>query len=276
MHNKAQLFPLTGHDEYLLAHLRDDACAAAVTTRLLEQCVKRIGPFDRADKSLMRSLLIGDRDYVVIKLRSLSFGARMDWVLQCPDPQCGTLMDLTLDLDEIEFERKPIGQLYFKLDVCAETGPDARTHALEARLPNGGDQEACAALMPDEPAALEELLRRCVRGFDDSDLIDREFIMSPQVRLEIEKRMSELAPRAEIDVETECPECRHILSTTIDAASLFLDELAGGLDGLERDVHILAWHYHWSEDEILSMTRPRRRRYVALVQKEMDRLNQVW
>src|SRR6185369_10660156 len=100
--------------------------------------------------------------------------------------------------------------------------------------------------------------------------IDREFILSPQVKLEIEKKMSELAPRAEIDVETECPECQHPLNTQIDVASLFLDEVAGGLDSLERDVHILAWHYHWSEDEILAMTRPRRRRYVALVQKEID------
>jgi len=273
VHDEAQLFPLTGHDEYRLAHLRDGACGAVVTTRLLAQCVKRIGSFDPADKSLIRGLLIGDRDYVIIKLRSLTFGARLDLVLQCPDPQCGALMDMTVDLDEIEFERKPVSQLYFKLDVGNET--EARGHSLEVRLPNGGDQEACAALMPDEPAALEELLRRCVRGFD-AEVIDREFILSPRVRLEIEKKMSELAPRAEIDVETECPECRHILGTTIDVASLFLDELVGGLDSLERDVHLLAWHYHWSEDEILSMTRPRRRRYVALVQKEVDRLNQVW
>lgn len=276
-HDEAQLLLLTGHDEYRLANLRDGACRAVVTTSLLSQCVKCIGPFEGADKSLIRSLLIGDRDYLIIRLRALTFGTRIDLLLACPDPHCGALMDLTIDLDDIEFERKPVTQLYFNLEISTEaSAPGARKHSLELRLPNGGDQETGAALMPDEPAAIEELLKRCVRGFDGLAEIERDFFLSPQVRLEIEAKISELAPRAELDVETECPECRHTLNTQVDVASIFLDELAGGLNSLERDVHLLAWHYHWSENEILTMTRPRRRRYVALVEKEIDRLNQVW
>ena len=34
---------------------------------------------------------------------------------------------------------------------------------------------------------------------------------------------------------------------------------------LFREVHLLAYHYHWSETDILELTGPRRRRYLALL-----------
>ena len=33
----------------------------------------------------------------------------------------------------------------------------------------------------------------------------------------------------------------------------------------DREVHTLALRYHWSEGEILALTRPRRRRYLELL-----------
>jgi len=274
VHEQVTLAPLTGHDEYAVANLRDRACAAVVTTSLLSRCVKRIGTFDRVDNALIRDLLVADRDYLLARLRSLSFGPRVDCVLQCSDPECGALMDLALDLDDVEFERKPVRQRYFDTEVATACGE----LSVGVRLPNGGDQEVSATLFPNEAAAIEELLRRCVSKPDDAALPGQDFVqaLSPTVRGELEERISALAPRAEIDFEGSCPECGRALHSDIDVSAIFLDELASGLDSLERDVHVLAWHYHWSEDEILSMTRPRRKRYVALVQKEIDRLNQVW
>jgi hypothetical protein len=34
---------------------------------------------------------------------------------------------------------------------------------------------------------------------------------------------------------------------------------------LDREVHLLAWYYHWGESEILGMSGRRRRRYLALI-----------
>ncbi|MGH7392800.1 MAG: DUF6760 family protein [Candidatus Rokuibacteriota bacterium] len=43
------------------------------------------------------------------------------------------------------------------------------------------------------------------------------------------------------------------------------------LETLYRDVHALAWHYHWSEREILTLPREKRRRYLGLLAQALER-----
>jgi len=40
---------------------------------------------------------------------------------------------------------------------------------------------------------------------------------------------------------------------------------------LLEEVHYLAFHYHWSEKDILSMTRSKRRRYLAILAEKLER-----
>ena len=283
IHDEAQLAPLTGWDEYALGSLEPGTNAAIVITSLLVRCVRRIGSLDQVDTSLVRELLVADRDYLIIKLRSLTFGSRVDCVMHCPDPECSKLMDLTFNLDELEFERKPVKQRYFKLaggeDGQAELELDKFAEAVEFRFPTGADQEACAPIFTiDKEAAIAELLSRCMRPLDNCAGVNQARVSSldAPTQLEIEARLGQMAPHVEIELEAACPECEKPLDADFDALSFFLEELKGNLRRLERDVHFLAWHYHWSEEGILSMTRKKRRRYVALLQEEVDRLNQVW
>jgi hypothetical protein len=95
------------------------------------------------------------------------------------------------------------------------------------------------------------------------------------VRLEIEERLRQLAPQTEIELEASCPECEKSFGAGFDALTFLLREIISSVRSVEHDVHYLAWHYHWSEREILSMTRRKRQRYVALVQEEVDRVNGV-
>jgi hypothetical protein len=290
LHDEAQLSPLTGLDESVLASLGLGACAASIVTSVLARCVKRIGSCDRVDASLVRELLVADRDYLIIKLRRLTLGPRVDCVLRCPDLDCGKLMDLSLNLDELEFERSPVHQRYLNVqlspgaaelesDFESEFGLDEPARSIEFRFPNGGDQEFCAPLFSiDKNAAVTELLSRCIRRIDNCRDVDRMKLSSLDhaERLELEETLGQLAPRVEIELDASCPECEKPLDTSFDVLTFFLEELTSGRRNLEREVHFLAWHYHWSEHEILSMTQRKRRRYVALVQQEVDRLNQVW
>jgi len=41
------------------------------------------------------------------------------------------------------------------------------------------------------------------------------------------------------------------------------------MNKLYRDVHYLALHYHWSEDEIMSMTISKRKRYIEILEDEL-------
>ncbi|MGH7620647.1 MAG: hypothetical protein ACREPM_25830 [Gemmatimonadaceae bacterium] len=44
-----------------------------------------------------------------------------------------------------------------------------------------------------------------------------------------------------------------------------------GPDRLIEEVHVLALHYHWSESDILRLTRAKRQRYLALLERALSR-----
>lgn len=43
-----------------------------------------------------------------------------------------------------------------------------------------------------------------------------------------------------------------------------------GVDGLYEEIHYLAYHYHWTERDILEMSRPKRRRYLAMLANKLE------
>jgi hypothetical protein len=46
-------------------------------------------------------------------------------------------------------------------------------------------------------------------------------------------------------------------------------------DLLYREVHYLAFNYHWSEEEIMGMSRERRRRYIEVLADAIDKINEA-
>ena len=50
-----------------------------------------------------------------------------------------------------------------------------------------------------------------------------------------------------------------------DPTAFFFEELRISAERLLREVHVLAFYYHWSESEILGLERDRRRAYLALL-----------
>ena len=282
VHDEVELAPLTGLDESMLANLDPQICAASVVTALLARCIKRIGSLHTVDASLVSELLVADRDYLIVMLRRLTLGPKVDCVLQCSDPNCGKLMDLMFSVDELEFERRPVEQRYVTINLRRDAeGLEAEgsVSSVEIRFPNGADQEDCAPLfLTDKEAAVTKLLSRCIRRIDDCLVVDSEKVagLGQAKRLELEERLGQLAPDVEIEIQASCLECQRSLDLGFDLLSFFLKELLTSIRNVERDVHYLAWHYHWSESEILAMSRQKRRRYVALVQQEVDGLNQVW
>ncbi len=47
------------------------------------------------------------------------------------------------------------------------------------------------------------------------------------------------------------------------------------LQQLYREVHFLAFNYHWSEKEIMEMTREKRLMYVEILGEEIKRINEA-
>ncbi len=231
------LRPLTGWEEEWLAH-HPDAPAALAVSVLLDACI--VEPAHVANR-----LLAGDRDYLILQLRRLTLGERVQAVLECP--RCGAKMDIDFQAADVPVERRPqTGSVY-----TLALGPD---RAIRFRLPNGADQEAVARLGTTE--AVETLLERCV--LEGAPL-------APAERDAVIAAMEEHAPLVELELDLTCPECSHSAVVPFDTTAFFLREMTGRRQYLLREVHSLALHYHWSEAEILSMVQSRRRAYLELL-----------
>ena len=55
-------------------------------------------------------------------------------------------------------------------------------------------------------------------------------------------------------MEATCADCGREFSAPFDLQRFFFGELRLTGDFLYREVHYLAYHYHWSEREIMAMT----------------------
>lgn len=272
VYREAELSPLTGREEDWLGSLRPDICAASVVTTLLSRCLKRIGPLASVSRSLVGDLLTGDRDYLMLKLREMTFGPNVEAVWRCASSDCYKPMDVTFSLADLAVESRTAPTRYFTRRIPYDR-PDGEL-IVEYRLPTGADQEALAPIVrSDEEIAINQLLARCSRRVSDCSQPSEAFFrnLPAAVREEIIVEMEGRAPQVVIELDLSCPECRASFSAEFDFTAFFLAELKTNQRMLEREVHFLAWHYHWSEHEILSLTRRKRQRYVALLQEELDR-----
>ena len=68
-----------------------------------------------------------------------------------------------------------------------------------------------------------------------------------------------------------CPECQKSFSALFDVGTYFFQEVAAGIQRLYRDVHLLAFYYHWGEAEIMRMTCKKRQRYLSLLTEALGK-----
>lgn len=239
----------TGADEALLLEGLGGASAAARASVLLARCVARLGGCSDIGLEDVRALVVGDREALLLELRALAFGGQVACVLDCP--ACEERMDLQLAVADLLVEgyAEASPEHSLAVDGCAP---------VHFRLPTGADLEA-AAEAADVEAGAALLVDRCLLSGADAAAL-RE-----AARDALEEELARLDPQAEVGLAAVCPACGEPVDATLDAGALVLDELAGSADGLFREVHALARHYHWSEAEILGLELSRRRRYLDLL-----------
>ena len=85
--------------------------------------------------------------------------------------------------------------------------------------------------------------------------------------------MERVAPRVELNMDAGCAECGRAFLVPFDLQRFFFGELRTDSDLLYREVHYLAYHYHWSEREIMAMPRDKRHTYIDVLADEIERLN---
>ncbi|MBV8370803.1 MAG: hypothetical protein JO036_17965 [Candidatus Eremiobacteraeota bacterium] len=240
---RVALAPLDGFGEDWLAR-HAGCCSAEATTALLGLC---LAPPDGLDATqFARELLAGDRDFLMLHLRRLTLGDRVQAVLRCP--ACAQKIDVEFDARDVEVEAHQQSARTYALTV------DGR--AVRYRLPNGADQEAVGRL--DAERGAQALFERCIAA-------DGTLPLGEEARATIIGAMEANAPKIDLELEVSCPECAHAFVSPFDVTAFFLAEMRVRGERLLREVHALALHYHWSEADILALRRDRRHAYLALI-----------
>lgn len=273
IHKEVKLVPLSGREEELLVNTAERGGAAQVST-ILSRCVKHIGTIDTVSEDLIRQLLVGDRQYLMLKLREFTFGERVQATVTCPWPGCDTDVDVNFNISDIPIKDANLTSLIHKCELSDI--PDKETYTVRFRLPNGDDQESLSKLMTENNAlASSNLLWRCIQSIGETvtPSLDQVRDLSSQARNQIEQQMQNLAPDMELNMEAVCPECDRSFTIPFDLQEFFFGELKTSRELLRREIHYLAYHYHWSEQEILSMTRDKRHEYIEVLADEIERLN---
>ncbi|MFX0194756.1 MAG: hypothetical protein ACFFCW_01440 [Candidatus Hodarchaeota archaeon] len=275
---EVKLVPPTGRAEELLGEASNSFCLASAITTLLSHCIERIGPITEITPEIVRRLLVGDRDYLVLKLRQITIGDRVEAIIVCPNPQCGEKIDIDFDIRHTPVKQGKISSQVFTVTLPRQEvfggNEEGNDYRVEFRLPNGADQEELASLaVTNESAAVNKLLGRCIQGIDGIMEIDESQIekLPLSARRKIEKTMAVLVPQVDLEMEAKCPECEKAFSFPFNMSQFFLDEMKVNLEQLYQEVHFLAFHYKWPESDILSMNRKKRRKYLELLSEQIER-----
>ena len=176
------------------------------------------------------SLPLGQRDAALMVLRAGWFGA------DCP---C---------LDACPACTRPVE---FEVPLLALAGLAAPAQAVGWRVLTTADLLAVEALPP--PAARQALARAVTGGpVAEADL--------PRVA----DWLTRTDPLAHVMLDLTCAHCGAGWGRPFDIVRQVWAELTLSARRLLSDIHLLAYTYHWSEDQILAVPPARRRAYLDL------------
>jgi hypothetical protein len=252
------LRPVGPEDEVFLLDTADETLPSRRASGLLARCIAEPAP----GYELAAELSVGDREALLLHLRRLTIGETFDCVVRCPGAGCDEVLELELAVDDLLVQPYADVRRQYELDV----GEGEERYEIAFRVPRARDLDGAAELAADAPErAVQALLRSCVLCAVRGGVPVAVGELPDDVRHAIAEAMSEHDPQAELELDLACPACGASFSVVFDAASFFLQELDGRAAQLLSDVHALALHYHWSEDEILRLTPARRARYLELI-----------
>jgi hypothetical protein len=264
-HRRVRLRPPTGREEGWF----DDATAGDDLGGELDEVVagvvERIGGYgpDEVTPGLLAALTRGDRRRLQLTLCALLDGDELRLSARCPNPDCQEVAEVVLSVAELvsastavtrpssALVSAPDGDLLVHLprgvdDASGERGAQAWARLVE-RVDDDG--EAAAALTPQEWSALPQATRVVVAEA-------------------LARLLEEAAPQAVL--VARCPRCAAWLELDPDPADLLLLALRASAARLPAEVHVLAFHYGWSESAVLALPRVRRHRYLDLLGRELE------
>lgn len=202
-------------------------------------------PEHSRDDLLHQSLT--ERNRLLLQLHRISFGSSLDGYVACA--QCGAAMELSLSVADVLAQ---IDESHAPASLPWLDGDQTRS----MRAATTADLLA-AAQAPDEAAAEEHLLLRCL-GMDTVALTADSMQMA-------RSHFEQLHAGGELRCALHCPDCSHAATYELDLAHFVWREALHTARRLLGDIHALALNYGWREQDIAAMSPVRREAYLELL-----------
>lgn len=265
-HREAWLRPLTGWDEVSFGR-----GAHRTALDIAASHVVRIGGFVDPDEGLVAELPCADLAQVCLALRAHLLGDEVVLVVACRNPSCQELSHLDFRVSDAAPPRAHAAPRSFRVDTPA--GPAT------LREPTGNDERAAREAGGGASGAIV-LLSRVVLDLSERGPLapDAFAALAPGVRHAIAAGLAEQSVAPDLTFFSRCPACSARFSVRVDPARLLGREVALGEDRLLSEVATLAFHYHWTEADILSQPRTRRWKYLDALGRQLrgEPLGEGW
>lgn len=239
--------PPDGRLEMRLAEIAQEADAMPrAVTLALAASLAQLGGAAPAEATI-DALCVADRQFLMRALAGL-LGHSGGWY-HAGCGHCGTPFDFRLEHTDLPVKPAGAAYPYARVSLAGQT--------LTLRLPTGADQIHLLALPEAERpgALLRALVVEAPVGPDWPDPLPPEAVDT------IEAALEAVSPALVLAVAAPCPDCGETNPVGLNPYEV----LYLGATDLLDEVHRLAWHYHWSEAEILGLPRARREQYLRRI-----------
>ena len=228
IHKEFTLREMTGKDEEAIHKPDVKSNGSKVVSVLLSRCVTRIGTLTPKSlgkqkwEELIKSLLTGDQDYMLIQLRKMSIGDEIELNHVCPNKDCKAKLNTVLSIDELEvipFSGERVIEFELPRGYKDKKGVLHKTGTL--RLPTGLDREVLTPLAKTNLAKAETVMLTRLCKFDDGAYIDDDVMGSLSIRDReyLQKLLQEHFFGVKLETEITCDSCGETFMGSFNASN---------------------------------------------------------
>lgn len=230
LHRQVTLRKMTGKEEALLAEPALRSNGGRLISALLANCVTHIEAMAQIEPEVMRRMFSGDRNFLLLELRRLTFGDDMEASYRCP--HCQGVTTLLEDLSNIPVrvvEDEGIPVIAVTLTDGYRDLDDNWQYEFVFGLPTGEDEEVASGRRDSNPTRQRDaLLARCLKQVGN---LDQRRIQAMGIRIladlsmpdrrQIQKAVDATTPGPDLTRQVNCDRCGEEYLTTLDMSHFF-------------------------------------------------------
>jgi len=226
---------------------------AWLVTRVLARCAQTASGRPAAEEAIW-ALPVSSRIEAMVTLAA-DTARPLEWLVRCAHADCGAESELTLSAAEVQ-------QVAAQAGMLNPAPVEIADRTMWLRCPTGNDQRRWLAAGPVDAAAMAANLL-VEPGYEE---LTEAGVSQQEISAALDTAMEHYDPLVGFHLQVGCAQCGRLTSQAPDLAGSALERLWRAQIGLIEEVHRLASHYHWTEEEIGKVPWWRRRAYLECIE----------